>query len=127
MSRLLDATHRLDRAVGELLGEEFLLVPVLEQGDFGAKIDESRVGGTFYGHLWLTKEIADMGGLGKNWPGSTANSGAVLKVGVNELPENAEIRINDVIIAKERGDREFKVRLPSQKLGILQIELDDAG
>lgn len=127
MSRLMKATRRLDKAVGDYLGEQFFLIPVKEEGDYSAEVDDSRVGGFFYGTLMLQEEIAEIKFSGKKSHGSVANGAGLLKVGLDGLPENAEIKINDVIIAKERGDREFKARVPSQKLGLLHIELDDAG
>lgn len=126
MSNLLNLTHRLDRAVSDYLGEELLLVPTRE-GEFDSAVDETRQGGVFFGTLVFGKESAELGGATKNWGGRVAVSGAVLKVGENQLPANATVQKNDVIIARERGDQAFKVAMISTKLGSFEIELDDAG
>jgi len=126
MSKLMKATHRLDKAVGKYLGEKLFLVPTIE-GEFESGVDETRQGGEFFGHLMLGKESADLGGGGKAWDTRVSVSGAVLKVGDQELPDGSTVQQNDVIIAKERDDQAFKVALITRKLGLLVIELDDLG
>jgi hypothetical protein len=116
---LHDIASRLDRAVARKLGERFELIPML-RGHMDNAPDETRVGGEFVGHLFLEKE---QGEFDAKFNRRAAITGAVLKVGVEELPDGATIQINDEIIALERGDVRFRVNQAPLKLGQYVVDM----